>query len=120
MLNSLIMYVGEREDGEALAAQIDAQDGYVYLPENMMQALGMYITYFPDVIVIDMQLPYAQEVYHHLLSVDAKPIILLTDEHIRSTSVFALPRGSSAEDVLLAIQRFVPTQRVPNGVLHYA
>lgn len=120
MSNALILYIGEREAGEALAARAEAESGYVYLPDSLMQALGMYITYFPDVVVIDMSLLYAQEVYDHLRSVDAEPIILLTDEYVRSMSVITLPRGSSAEALLEAIERLKQPQRVPNGVLRYA
>ncbi|MCC6804065.1 MAG: hypothetical protein IT319_14380 [Anaerolineae bacterium] len=120
MKQSLILYVGEREAGEALAARVEQDGGFVYLPESLMQVLGMYITYFPEVIVIDMSLSYADEIYRHLRSVDAAPIILLTDEHIRSTSVFALPRASSAEAVVEMLERVLQPQRVPIGVLRYA
>ena len=120
MKQSLILYLGEREAGEALAAQVEQAGGFVYLPDSLMQALGMYITYFPDVIIIDMSLSYAQEAYDHLRSVDAEPIILLTDEYIRSTSVFALPRETSAEALVEALDRVGQPQRVPIGVLRYA
>ena len=54
MSNSLILYLGKPEAGQALAALAEQQNDYVYLPENLMQALGMYITYFPQVTIIDM------------------------------------------------------------------
>lgn len=120
MKQSLILYIGEREAGEALAARVEQDGGFVYLPESLMQALGMYITYFPDMVVIDMSLSYAQEAYDHLRSVDAEPIILLTDEYIRSTSIFALPRDSSAEAVAQTVERMTQPQRVPIGTLRYA
>jgi hypothetical protein len=131
MSNSLILYVGGQgaghEAGQMLAAAAEARQDYVYQPESLMQALGMYITYFPQVVVIDMALEYAQDVYMHLCSVDARPIFLLTDEprsvgeRERSATTFALPRSISAEALLDAIEHYTePTRRVPNGTLRYA
>ncbi len=58
-----------------------------------------------------MALDYAAEAYEHLLSVDAQPLILLTDEYVRSTAIHTLPRDVSADDLFAAIQR-VTAQRV--------
>ncbi len=120
MSNSLILYVGERAAGQELAALAEQQGSYVYLPDNMMQALGMYITYFPQIVVIDMSVDYAQDVFDHLRSVDAKPLILLTNAYIRSASVFTLPPDIPAEVLLEMLDRLDEPQRVPNGLLHYA
>ena len=116
MSNTLILYVGE----QLLAAAAEARGDYAYLPDNLMQALGMYITYFPQVVVIDMALDYAREVYEHLRSVDARPIILLTDERIRLAAIHALPRSTSAAALLDTIAHDQEPRRVPNGILHYA
>ena len=120
MENSLILYVGKREAGLALAALVEETDGCVYLPETLMQALGMYITYFPQIVVIDPSVSYGRETFEHLRSVDAKPMILLTDERIRSNSIRTLPPDISAEALLDALDRFAEPLRVPNGVLRYA
>src|SRR5262245_43755701 len=80
MSNSLILYIGKPEAGQTFAAAAEAHGHYAYLPENLMQALGMYITYFPEIVIIDMDLDYAQDVLDHLRSVDASPLILLTDQ----------------------------------------
>ncbi len=120
MSNQLILYVGGQEAGQTFAAAAEAHNDYAYLPESLMEALGMYITYFPQVVVIDMALDYAAEAFEHLRSVDAEPIFLLTDEYIRSTTIHTLPRGSSAEALLDAIARQQQPKRVPNGILHYA
>lgn len=120
MEHSLILYVGEREAGQTLAEIVEPEGGFVYLPENLMQALGMYITYFPQVIVIDMVVPYAEEVYSHLRSVDAKPIVLLGEDRLRPASVYALPSDTTAEALLDALDRIGEPRRVPNGILRYA
>lgn len=115
-----ILYIGTPEKGQALAAQVEARGGYVYLPDSLMQALGMYITYLPQIVVIDMALDYAQAAYDHLRSVDAEPLVLLTNERERSTSVFALPPHISADALQNALERIHQPQRVPNGIYLYA
>jgi DNA-binding NtrC family response regulator len=88
-----ILYVGDTERGRALQAAAEARGSSVFLAEDMMDALGMYIVYFPDVVVIDAVYRYtlAQEVYMHLRSVDAKPIIVLADENNSSAWQAAEP-----------------------------
>src|SRR3954453_12599824 len=122
MSNSLILYVGKSEAGQALAAVAEQRNDYVYLPENLMQALGMYITYFPQIVILDMSVDYAAEVLEHLRSVDASPIVLLTEKYIRSTTIFTLAPDLSAEALMSALERLHQPQpkRVSNGVLHYA
>jgi hypothetical protein len=101
-----IMYVGEAEQGKMLRATAELNGGFVYLPEHMMQALGMYITYLPKVIIVDSTVSYSEDVIDHLRSVDARPILLLTDEKRPHTDgVFILPREADAEKVLEAARQ---------------
>lgn len=98
-----LMYVGKAEQRESIRDAAESAGGYVYLPEHMMQALGMYITYLPNVIVVDSAVNYSEEVIAHLRSVDARPILLLTDvEFPRTDGVFTMPRENSAERILEA------------------
>ncbi|MEP7293393.1 MAG: hypothetical protein ABI835_16535 [Chloroflexota bacterium] len=120
MENAMILYVGKHEAGVAFAQRIEASGGFVYLPESLMQALGMYITYLPQVTVIDMALDYAQDVYDHLRSVDARPLLLLSDQRVRAASVYTLPSQISAEALHDVLERFGDPQTVPNGVYHTA
>ncbi|HLU10069.1 MAG TPA: hypothetical protein VK003_10420 [Oceanobacillus sp.] len=100
MQDVFLMYVGKAEQGESLRAAAELDGGAVYLPEHMMQALGMYITYLPNVIVVDSAVSYSEDVIMHLRSVDARPILLLTDEiHPRTDGIYTMPRGYSAERV---------------------
>ncbi len=117
MTSFLILYIGAAEAGQALQTVATRAGSYVYLPEHLLQALGMYITYLPHIVVIDMAVDYAAEAYEHLLSVDAKPLILLTDEYVRSATIHTLPREVDADPLLAAIQRFAP---LPDGVLRFA
>lgn len=118
--NQLILYIGTPEKGQALAVQVEAQGGCVYLPEHLMQALGMYITYMPQITVIDMAVGWAQEAYDHLRSVDAEPLVLLTLQPQRSSSIYALPPHISADALQNALEQIHTPQRVPNGFYRYA
>lgn len=105
----LILYVGESDDGEAVRAAAALAGGCVHLPDHMLQALGMYITYLPNVIIIDSAVSYGDEVLMHLRSVDARPILLLTDEpnsaHSRTDGVFVVDRDCDAGEILEAARQ---------------
>ncbi len=115
MQNLLILYVGDPDAGRALAALIEPLGGYVYLPDSLMQALGMYITYFPQVVVIDMALDYAPEALEHLRSVDADPLLLLTDQRVRAASIYTIPPDAEPEALLHAIEHLADAP-----ALHFA
>jgi hypothetical protein len=77
-----ILYVGDMEQGRALAAAAEARDWYVHTPGETMEALAMYTTFFPDIVIIDTlpRVTFAHEVYYHLRSVNAQPIMVLADD----------------------------------------
>lgn len=107
MNRKYILYVGEREAGLALAEVVEAEGGYVYLPHTMMEALGMYITYVPQVVVIDSRIGWASEVLAHLRSVDARPIVLLTEDYLYSETLFPLFAGISAAELNSYLDRVI-------------
>lgn len=120
----LMLYIGDRESGAAIRETAELDGGYVYLPEHMMQALGMYITYLPNVIVVDSAVGYSADVLMHLQSVDAQPILLLTDEpgerRAQLDGVFRMDRDSSPDDIVEAARQLVSggtllRQPVSNG-----
>jgi DNA-binding response OmpR family regulator len=88
-----ILYVGRRAEGRALHDYVRRCGWQVYLPEATAEALGMYVFYAPDVIVLDVaRAPdTAWESYRHLRTVDAGPLLLLTDDDIRDRAVTTLP-----------------------------
>jgi CheY-like chemotaxis protein len=109
-----ILYIGDVERGRALLAAVERSgEGFVYLPADVMEALGMYVFYFPDVVVIDAinQPLAALEVYHHLRTVGAAPIILLTldDRSDSGDGVYRLPPLVSHDELLSAIRYIVQT-----------
>jgi len=106
-----ILYVGDIERGRALYAAAGERDWYVYLPADMWEALTMYTFYFPDVIVIDAAARYtlAQEVYFHLRSVNAQPMLILADDsdpdpwNASEPAVRLLPHTLSRAELLTVI-----------------
>src|SRR5262245_46006659 len=77
-----ILYVGDMEQGRALAAAAEAREWYVHTPGETMEALAIYATFFPDIVVIDTlpRVTLAHEVYYHLRSVNAEPMLVLADD----------------------------------------
>jgi hypothetical protein len=72
-----ILYIGEVEKGRALLAEAYRRGWHVYLPMQPLEALAMYIHYYPDVVVLDYipTVTFAMEVAFHLKSIDA-PLLL--------------------------------------------
>ncbi|MBZ0296051.1 MAG: hypothetical protein K8L99_26055 [Anaerolineae bacterium] len=74
-----ILYVGGQDTGRAFAQAVKKANWWVHLPTETLEALGMYITYMPDIIVIDLteQPELTQSVYEHLQSIEASPMLVL-------------------------------------------
>ncbi|MDL1900201.1 hypothetical protein FBR02_05475 [Anaerolineae bacterium CFX9] len=107
MQSIMMLYVGDAEAGERIAQDAQAHGDWAYIAPETLTALGMYITYMPNVTVIDAQAPHAAEVYQHLRSIDAAPIILLTDDQ-RAPSWALLDRHHS----LRLVSRQLPAGEV--------
>lgn len=78
----IILYVGaDAQMAEWLVDGLEPYEGYVHKPTELLEALGMYITYMPDLVVLDARSApeLAREVYFHLRTVDAEPILILDD-----------------------------------------
>lgn len=99
-----ILYVGSPDQGEALLAAVEPDDWYVYLPTEMLETLAMYVTYSPDVTVIDLSngSKVAAAVYRHLRSIDASPMLVLTDEVM--PDAYTLASNSTTSDIIEAVR----------------
>lgn len=101
-----VLYVGDAERGHAFLTSVESHGWWVYIPQDTLQALGMYVAYWPDIIVInaDSQPDTATEVYHHLRSINAHPILILTrDLHwdvSANDGVFTAPTSISDYDLM--------------------
>ena len=74
-----ILYIGDFQAGQALHEVVPVNEWTVYVPTNVMEALGMYITYCPDIVIIEPTVTsaFAKQVHYHLQTVEAEPMIML-------------------------------------------
>ena len=103
-----ILYVGDSARGRALHNAAEERGWYVYVPTETKEALGIYIFYMPSVIVIDAGSDFAHEVYQHLHSVEAGPLLILADKAqekmwYSQTFSLVLPQFAQEEEIVAAI-----------------
>jgi len=79
--NPIVLYVGDTETEQWLAASLEPYGGYVYREDELLRILGLHVTYMPDLVVLDARATpeLARKVFSHLLTVDAEPILVLDD-----------------------------------------
>jgi hypothetical protein len=75
-MNKRVLLIGQTNGDR----QPHAPHWELHIAANLTDALGIYVFHFPNVIVIDGTVPFAPDALLHLLSVEAAPIILLTDK----------------------------------------
>lgn len=80
--NPNILYVGDRETGRELREQVEPRGWWVELADERDEALGVYVTCLPDAVVLDaaFDAQLASDVYHHLRSIEAGPLLVLTED----------------------------------------
>lgn len=112
----LVLFVGNSGRGEHLLETVAPLGWWVYTPEDDLEALGIYITYMPDVVVLDAEAApeMAAHVYHHLQSVQAELILVLTSDPLWDANIDAgvhlLPPGMDAEALAAHISALVGSQ----------
>ena len=106
-----IVYVGDRDAGHALAAAAETRNWSVYVPVETFEALGMTVSYCPDMVIIDMvaRPTMAIEVYYHLRTMTGEPVRILLidrdDRHGRAgQNVTVLPYGVSRRVLMAAVE----------------
>jgi hypothetical protein len=117
-----ILFVGDYRRGRALQAAVGPLGWQVYLPADLTEALGMYISYMPSATIIDGTTRYAEEFYTHLYSVDARPIGILSDEIGSSEwttqpalGMWILPHDATADDIIVTLsEEFQPMELMLN------
>lgn len=91
-----ILYVGGQETGRAFSQLVEKANWWVHLPTETLEALGMFVTYMPDIAVIDLSAAapaFAHSVYAHLLSIEASPLLVLS-HHPQPGVYTALPEDA--------------------------
>ncbi|MBL8162786.1 MAG: hypothetical protein JNJ61_12435 [Anaerolineae bacterium] len=118
----LVLFVGNPARGADLQRQTGQANWWVYLPEDALEALGIYITYLPDVVVLDEAAApeITHEVYRHLRSVQAAALIVLTSgtDWQTDSNVTLLPPGigttALAEQIIQVIANNEVAPLIPN------
>jgi hypothetical protein len=107
-----LLYIGNDARGHCLHTALQPRGWQVYLPTAILEALGMYVFYYPDCVVLDAfsEAPLATEVGVHLSSIQAAPVLVITDEARQelwqcavASTVCVLPHTASTHDVVAAI-----------------
>ncbi len=111
-----ILYVGNTGRGQALQATVEPYGWHIYETSELLRALGMYIMGYPDVVIIEA-VPgssLAEEVYFHLRSVNAEPLLILADEARQeqwqgpvTPAIRVLPRTLNNEELLAVILELI-------------
>jgi DNA-binding response OmpR family regulator len=111
-----LIYVGDACHAGSLRAATSACGWHVLHSDQMLEALAMYVFYYPDLFVLD-DTPgstLAADVYYHLLTVETPPVLILSDEPykeawrgISSSHVLVLPRDTAGADLLAAVRRLL-------------
>jgi hypothetical protein len=76
--NLSVLYVGAAEKGRLLDKRVHPRGWVVYQPAEVMEALALHITTYPDIVVLDRrETPlFAREVEAHLCSLnDGVPML---------------------------------------------
>lgn len=109
-----ILYIGNADGGRQLHTAVVASGWHVHLPACEEEALAQYIFYMPDIVIVDStpNLPFddatLRDTLLHLQSVEASPIIVLTDQPEQWTLdghgfKRYLPTTATAEQIINAI-----------------
>jgi len=85
----MILFIGHHEQSAQLLEAVEPLGWWVYQPENANEALGMYVSYMPDVVLMNAEAApdITEEVYYHLASVQADPVIVIGGDEVWSDRV---------------------------------
>lgn len=78
----VILYIGHPEQGQSLQTAVQSQGWYVSIATETLEALGQYVFYQPDIVVINGEpcADLARETHFHLASIEAEPVLILTHQ----------------------------------------
>jgi len=102
----MILFVGHHEQGAQLLEAVEPLGWWVYQPQNANEVLGMYVSYLPDVVVMnaDAAPDIAEEVYYHLASIQAEPMIVIGGDEVWSDRVTQhLPAYSHVGEIITSV-----------------
>jgi len=114
--NPSILYVGGVERGQVLQAQVENMGWHIHLPVETLEALAMHVFYCPDITVIDTveRCRTGTEVYFHLRSAQARPLLILArEDHLKrwavpdESTVRVLPHTIDDDDLIATISELI-------------
>src|SRR5262245_51653490 len=116
-----ILYVGGAAKGRAVLKSALSNGGWAYLAQDADEALGAYIAYTPEAIVLDPTVApaTAAEAYHHLRSVEAQPLFILTRDRdwdvsvCEADEVYVLDPATPPGELLAVIAAALETIELP-------
>lgn len=74
----IVLYVGETSAAQSFACLAQAHGWQVLIPTELLEALAMYLFYYPSVVILDDS-PIAHEAQFHLESLPATVPIMVID-----------------------------------------
>lgn len=104
----MILFVGRGERGNQLLDAVEPMGWWVYQPQTTNEALGMYVSYLPDVVLLDAEAApeIVEEVYYHLAPMATEPIIVIADHDSWSDRVtYHLPAQADLMDIIDCITK---------------
>ncbi|MEM6281303.1 MAG: hypothetical protein AAF787_03845 [Chloroflexota bacterium] len=77
----LVLHISEFEPSPAVDSAVRSINGTVEYAHDLQTALGAYIAYMPDIVVVEAPMGswLGQESLYHLDSIEARPLVILTD-----------------------------------------
>lgn len=110
----IILVIGDGKTRRDLYTWASDYDWHIISSDEMMDALAQYMFYVPDIILIDdaADAVLADDVYFHLRSIDAQPVLVLSDLPGRwsipaGASIQILPTCSDERAIVRAITQLV-------------
>ncbi len=98
-----ILFIGRGERGNQLFDIVEPMDWWVYQPQSANEALGMYVSYLPDVVLMDAEAApeMVEEVYYHLAPIATEPIIVIAHDDGWSDRVtYHLPAQADPMEII--------------------
>lgn len=121
--NPILVFSGSSFRAVELTAMATAR-GWLLLHEtDMLQTLGQVVFFYPDIVIIEDADPeQAHEVFMHLHSVNAEPMLILTDnpetwDIARDTGATILRRDAATEHLAATITDILQTREQPELAL---
>lgn len=114
----MILFIGSSDQGTQLLNAVEPLGWWVYQPKTTTEALGMYVSFLPDVVVINAEAvpDIAENVCFHLAPIAAEPIVVLSDHDLWSDRVtHHLPANADLSEIIGCIAEITKANWQPEA-----